>query len=169
MNARGFEITALTLAEVDRVEPLWKAMVAHHRAVVGDEWPVRGEQDAWERRRAEYVDWLSTGEGTMLAALPAGEPESPPLGYAMLLPNRAGATWDLGERVGEIESLSVAPEARGQGVGTALLDAARERFREQGIVFWSVAVVEANAGAVRLYERAGFGPYYRQLLGRIGP
>lgn len=144
-------------------------MVAHHRAVVGGAWPVRDEQGAWERRRAEYVDWLSSGEGTMLAALPAGDPEAAPLGYAMLLPNPVGATWDLGARVGEIESLSVAPAARGRGVGTALLDAARERFRAQGIEFWSVAVVEANEGAVRLYERARFASYYRHLLGRIDP
>ncbi len=157
------------MAEVDRVEFLWKAMVAHHRAVVGDSWPVRDEQGAWERRRAEYVDWLSSGEGRMLAALPTGDPDGAPLGYAVLLPNPVGATWDLGEQVGEIESLSVAPEARGRGVGTALLGAAREHFREQGIEFWSVAVVEANEGAVKLYERAGFGPYYRHLLGRIGP
>ena len=32
---------------------------------------------------------------------------------------------------------------------------------------WAVGVVEANAGAVRLYERAGFRPYYRNLLGRV--
>lgn len=144
-------------------------MVSHHREVLHGAWPVRSEEDAWERRRAQYVDWLSSGEGTMLAALASGEPEGAPLGYAMLMPSAVGATWDLGERVGEVESLSVAAEARGRGVGTALLDAARERFREQGMDFWSVGVVEANAGAVSLYERAGFGPYYRQLLGRIEP
>jgi len=105
----------------------------------------------------------------MLAALPPGERDAVPLGYAVLLPNPVGATWELGDRVGEIESLAVAPEARGKGIGTALLGAARERFREQGIEWWSVAVVEANEGAVKMYERAGFGPYYRQLLGRIRP
>jgi ribosomal protein S18 acetylase RimI-like enzyme len=168
-RAPRFEIAELTVAEIDRVEPLWKAMVAHHRAVVGEAWPVRDAQGAWERRRAEYLDWLSSGAGTMLAALPAGDPGGVPLGYAVLLPSPPGATWELGERVGEIESLAVAPGARGQGVGTALLEAARERFRAQGIEFWSVAVVEANEGAVKLYERAGFGPYYRHLLGRIEP
>lgn len=165
--APEFEITALTLADVDRVEPLWKAMVAHHREVVDGAWPVRDEQGAWERRRAEYVDWLSSGEGTMLAAVPAADEEGPPLGYAMLLPNKAGSTWDLGDRVGEVESLAVAPAARGRGVGTALLDASREHFRGAGIEFWSVAVVEANSSAIGLYERSGFGSYYRHLLGRL--
>jgi ribosomal protein S18 acetylase RimI-like enzyme len=166
-SAPDYEIAELTLAEVDRVEPLWKSMVAHHRGVVAGAFPVRDEEEAWQLRRAEYVDWLSSGEGAMLAAVPNGEPGAAPLGYAVLLPSPAGATWELGDRVGEIESLAVAPEARGIGVGTALLDAARERFRAQGIEWWSVAVVEANEGAVELYERAGFGPYYRHLLGRI--
>ncbi len=161
-----FEIVDLTLAEVDRVESLWKSMVAHHRQIVGDSWPVRDEQAAWELRRADYVEWLA-GDGTMLAAVPREDPAATPLGYAVLLPGAAGATWDLGDQVGEIESLAVAPGARGRGVGAALLEAARERFRAQGIEFWSVAVVEANEGAVRLYERAGFGPYYRHLLGRL--
>lgn len=165
-DAPEFEIVDLTLAEVDRVEPLWKAMVAHHREVVGDSWPVRDEEAAWALRRDDYVEWLA-GDGLMLAAVPRDDPAATPLGYAMLLPGPAGATWDLGDQVGEIESLAVAPEARGHGVGTALVEAARERFRSQGLEFWSVAVVEANEGAVQLYERAGFGSYYRHLLGRL--
>lgn len=167
MEDSRIEIVELTLAEVDRVESLWKSMVSHHREVVDGAFPVRDEEDAWRRRRAEYVDWLSSGEGTMLAAVPKGEPDAAPLGYAVLLPNPVGATWDFGGRVGEVESLAVAPEARGRGIGTALLDAARERFRAQGIEWWSVAVVEANEGAAELYERAGLGPYYRHLLGRL--
>jgi ribosomal protein S18 acetylase RimI-like enzyme len=161
------EIVELTLAEVDRVELLWKSMVAHHREVVAGAFPVRDEEAAWQLRRAEYVDWLSSGDGTMLAAVPAGETGAAPLGYAALMPNPVGPTWDLGGQVGEIESLVVAPEARGRGIGTALIEAARERFRARGLAYWSVAVVEANAGAVELYERAGFNPYYRQLLGRL--
>lgn len=143
-------------------------MVAHHREVVAGAFPVRDEEGAWQLRRAEYVDWISSGDGTMLAAVPRGEPDAPPLGYAVLVPNPVGATWDFGDRVGEVESLAVVPAARGLGVGTALLDAARERFRERGIEWWSIAVVEANEAAGKLYERAGFGPYYRHLLGRIG-
>jgi len=167
--APAFEIVELTLAEVDRVEALWKSMVAHHREVVDGAFPVRDEEGAWQRRRAEYVEWLSSGDGTIIAAVPAADHDGAPLGYAALLPNPVGATWDLGDSVGEVESLVVAPEARGKGIGGALLEAARERFRQQGFEYWSVAVVEANVAAVKLYERAGMGPYYRQLLGRLEP
>jgi ribosomal protein S18 acetylase RimI-like enzyme len=157
----------LTLAEVDRVEALWKSMVGHHREVVDGAFPVRDAEGAWQRRRLEYVEWLSSGEGTILAAVPAADTGSAPLGYAALLPNAVGATWELGDRIGEVESLVVAPTARGEGIGGALLEAAREHFRRQGFEYWSVAVVEANVAAAALYERAGMGPYYRQLLGRV--
>ncbi|MBS1879008.1 MAG: GNAT family N-acetyltransferase [Actinobacteria bacterium] len=113
------------------------------------------------------MDWLGSGEGTMLAAVPAGDPEAALLGYAVLRSHPAGPSWDVGELVGEIETLAVLPAARGRGVGSALLDAGRERFRGEGLEWWSVAVVEANSGAVALYRHAGFEPYYRNLLGRI--
>jgi ribosomal protein S18 acetylase RimI-like enzyme len=164
--ARPFEIVSFTVDEVDRVEALWKEMVEHHREIVGETWPVRDAEEAWQRRRAEYLQWVA-GEGTMLAAVPAGDPAAEPLGYAMLLAEGVGATWDLGERVGEIESLSVAPDARGQGVGRALIEAAREHFAALGFEYWGVAVVEENAGATALYERAGFNPFYRHLRGRV--
>lgn len=160
-------ITALDATEVDRVEPLWKAMVAHHRAVAGEEWPVRPEQEAWEQRRPQYVEWLSSGEGRMLAAVPAADPGAQPAGYALLLTRPAGATWEMGERVGELESLAVAPGQRGEGIGTLLIDACRELLREEGVAYWGVSVVEVNADATRLYERAGFRPYYRSLMTEI--
>jgi len=48
-----------------------------------------------------------------------------------------------------------------------LIDAARDLLRAQGAGYWLVGVVAANAGALRLYERNGFRPYYQELLGRL--
>lgn len=67
-----------------------------------------------------------------------------------------------------MESLVVVSEARGRGIGRRLLSACRDELRCRGIAYWSVAVVEANAGAVRLYEQEGFRGYYRLLLGEVG-
>jgi len=66
--------------------------------------------------------------------------------------------------VGELETLAVAEAARGQGIGTMLIEACQERLRAEGVSHWSVGVVEANEGATKLYERAGFRPFYRDLL-----
>ena len=57
----------------------------------------------------------------------------------------------------------VAPAARGARIGTALLRAAQDEPRRLGCTYWSVSVMEANDGAVQLYERAGFRPWLREL------
>lgn len=155
------------LADVDRVERLWHSMVEHHREVAGAEWPVKTAADAWQVRRVQYVEWLSAGSGWLLLATPADDPGGDAVGYAVVRVDEPGATWALGAAVGELESLAVADRARGAGVGSALMAAGRDILRERGVEYWSVAVVEANADAVRLYERAGFRPYYRNLLGRV--
>ena len=163
----GHYIVELTHEEVDRVEHLFKQLVSFHGDVVEGAWPVRGQEAAWAHRRAQYVEWLSSGEARMLVAVPADEEDAAPVGYATLSVKLSMASWDIGERIGEIETLVVAEEARDEGVGTMLIEACRGRLREEGITHWSVAVVEANADATRLYERVGFRPFYRQLLGEV--
>jgi ribosomal protein S18 acetylase RimI-like enzyme len=60
-----------------------------------------------------------------------------------------------GSFVGYIQTVCAAPEARGTGVGTALVAFAEERiFREHRNVF--ICVSDFNPGARRLYERLGF-------------
>jgi ribosomal protein S18 acetylase RimI-like enzyme len=155
-------------SDLDSVAPLFQDMVEHHRRVAGSQWPVRDAEEAWERRRVEYTEWLARGNAWLLLAQPtfAATP-GVPLGYAFVRVHEPGATWELGEEVGELESLSVAAEARGSGIGTLLIEHARRLLRERGISHWSVGVVEANTAAVRLYEREGFRPYYRNLLARL--
>jgi ribosomal protein S18 acetylase RimI-like enzyme len=167
VSAPAFQIVELGVAEVDRVETLWGEMVAFHGEVTAGEWPVRSAAEAWARRRPQYVEWLTCGEGRMFAAVPAAEAAGEALGYAVVVTEPPGPTWDLGERAGELESLVVAAAARGGGIGTALIERCREVLREAGVEYWTVAVVEVNEGATRLYERAGFGPYYRQMGGRV--
>ncbi|TNC46789.1 GNAT family N-acetyltransferase [Rubellimicrobium rubrum] len=51
----------------------------------------------------------------------------------------------------QVPALQVAPEARGRGIGRALLDHAKSQNRH--LALW---VFEANARAVAFYEREGF-------------
>src|SRR5215207_4460565 len=152
-------VIELDVSEVDRVELLFKQLVAFHRGVAGEDWPVRSEEAAWSHRRAEYFSWLGGGRAQMLAAVPAEDEAGAPLGYAVLSVKSSSASWDVGERIAELETLAVAEEARGRGVGSLLIEACRERLREEGISYWGVAVVEANEDATRLYERVGFRPF----------
>lgn len=163
----GYEVVELGRDEIDRVAPLFKQLVGFHREVVEGTWPVRDEGAAWEIRRRQYEEWLGEGSARMLVAVPAGDRAAAALGYAVLSLKPSMASWDVGERVGELETLAVAEEARGGGIGTLLIEACRERLRAEGVSHWAVGVVEANEGATRLYERAGFRPYYRELLGEV--
>jgi GNAT superfamily N-acetyltransferase len=151
----------LPAGEVDRVEHLWRAMVSHHRDVAAG-WPVRDAADSWRRRRAEYAGWLERERGWLLAAMPAGG--DVPDGYAMVTVHAPGPTFALGEEVGDLESLAVAPEARGAGVGTLLLAEARQLLRSRGVRHWTVSAVDGNVDALRLYSREGFRPFYRTLM-----
>lgn len=162
----GLVVEELTVAEVDRVGDLFKELVEFHGAVVEGAWPVRSGEDAWALRRRQYLEWLGEGSARMLVAVPA-EGGAAPLGYAVLNIKPSMPSWDVGSRVGELETLAVAAAARGQGIGTLLIEACRERLRAEGVSHWSVGVVEANEGATRLYERAGFRPFYRDLMAAV--
>ena len=162
-----YSIVQADAARLDDVGPLFKGMVEHHREVAGDLVPVRAGDEAWRRRRRQYETWLAGGRTWLLLAVPASAPDRSPDGYAVVRLSEPGPTWDLGEAVGELESLAVAGHARGRGLGTALMAAARDLLRAQGAGYWLVSVVAANADAVRLYERSGFRPYYQDLLARL--
>ncbi len=62
----------------------------------------------------------------------------------------------------------VAPEWRGRGVAAALLDEALAWARSRGTRVVHLGVNNANAGAIRLYQRAGFRQIGEPYLMREG-
>jgi ribosomal protein S18 acetylase RimI-like enzyme len=65
-----------------------------------------------------------------------------------------------------LEDLYVHEEARGAGLGRALVDAAVTRARERGCARMELDVNERNEAARRLYESAGFSSQVSSLGGR---
>jgi ribosomal protein S18 acetylase RimI-like enzyme len=74
------------------------------------------------------------------------------------------ATWEVGDRVAEVETMAVLPGERSGGVGTALIEAALAAAEAAGVEAIGVGVVHSNAAAIRFYERAGFRPFYVEML-----
>lgn len=72
-------------------------------------------------------------------------------------------------RIAEIMELAVAPAARGQGVGTELLRAARRLARARGCAQIEVACNQLRADAHRFYGKAGLHNFHykfsQSLLG----
>jgi ribosomal protein S18 acetylase RimI-like enzyme len=151
------------LSRIDELEPLFKAMHEHHRSGGDQVLPFRPGQEAWERRRPHYVSLLESGRGHLLLA----EDDGRAIGYAMVSVGGGQATLATGERVAELETLSVADGARGHGVGGALMDAAYAVMRELGIAEVMLYVLDGNDGALRFYERRGMRPYLHVMLGPV--
>lgn len=56
----------------------------------------------------------------------------------------------------QMDGIFVAPSARGQGVGTKLLDAVKQKARDLDCASVRLDVIDTNPRARRLYEREGF-------------
>ncbi len=143
------------------VEPLWRALYDHHRGIAEGVASVRPFEDTWRQRRGQYQGWL---EGDGEAALLLAEGGGRVVGYAMLTAGPGAATWDLGERVVEVETLSVLPDERGGGVGAALMEASRRWALERGAGSIAVGLAHTNDGGLRFYERQGFAPFYLEMV-----
>jgi hypothetical protein len=85
---QGWVIQRGDRAEIDRLEPLWKALLEHHKNVYGD-LPQRSPDDSWRRRRAEYARWLD-GESSFFFVARRGDAL---LGYVMV--GCAKVRWDV--------------------------------------------------------------------------
>ena len=145
---------------IAELEPLWRALYDAHSAIAQGVAPVRPYEETWRRRRKQYEEWLGGDDTTLLLARRGDRA----VGYAMLTLGPGAATWDIGERVAELETLSVLADERGTGVGAALVEAARKWARERGADSISVGLAHTNDGARRFYEREGFGPFYLDMV-----
>lgn len=105
-----------------------------------------------------WIAELSGQRAGMLLGFPMGArpPESivaPPFdGSDVFAPYKyleAADTW-------YICGVAVVPECRGLGIGTALMQLAREQALARGYDRLSLVVFEENAAAVRLYRRLGY-------------
>ncbi|NYJ02942.1 GNAT superfamily N-acetyltransferase [Nocardioides thalensis] len=148
-------IRVLQASEIDMVEPLWLALDRQHRSI-GPSWATWWEPaTTWKIRRERYRQWLAEPDAFALGAFEGDDL----VGYlvAHFLPG-PDDSWTTGDRIGDVESLAVAPHRRGAGIGSALLTAARERMLELGVRDLWIGVVHGNADALRFYERHGLRP-----------
>jgi ribosomal protein S18 acetylase RimI-like enzyme len=149
---------------LDALKPLWLAVHAAHRTSMPDLAPYVEDAVSWRERRKLYDELLRKPDTLLLLA----HDQHDLVGYGLAHVARAtdtwiGDTWATGERIGEIESLSVAPAHRGRGLGDCLLRALQAHLRAQGIEDLIIGLLPGNRGALRLYERHGYRPTWTYL------
>jgi ribosomal protein S18 acetylase RimI-like enzyme len=143
---------------LDAVEPLWHALKNHHGACTPGI-PIRSDAESWSLRRREYERWLAEPGAFLLIARAGGRA----VAYALVRMQEAGPTWLEPARYAHVQDLAVAPEARGGGLGQALIDRVHD---ETGCDVVELVVLSANASARAFYDRLGFEPYAEILRRR---
>jgi ribosomal protein S18 acetylase RimI-like enzyme len=132
------------VAEPHEAETVARLIVAF-RDHLGRDWPsgnafLAGIEGQIEQPDTEFL-------------LGAAHADAPPAGVAQL--RYRHGLWRAGPDC-HLEDLFVAGEARGAGLGRALVDAAVGRARERGCRRIELDVNEANAGGLAVYRAAGF-------------
>lgn len=159
------EIVEANVDRLDEMDSLWRAMQQHHSEVVGEVGevaPLRGAEDSWRQRRAEFEEWMRAGDAWLLIA----EREGSPVGFAFFRIAASDWSFETDERVGELEALSVEPELRRWGIGSLLMEEVEMRLVAAGVGFIGLTVIAGNEDALRFYERWGMAPSHVRCLGR---
>jgi GNAT superfamily N-acetyltransferase len=145
---KGLRIRDARAGDRDAIEAVTLAAYQQYAAVM---------PALWERYRQNILS-------TLAAARPdsqiVAEEEGRVVGSVLLYPAgtilptprspSVALTWP------EVRLLAVAPAARGQGVGAALMDESVRRARRSGATALTLHTTEMMQAAVRLYERMGF-------------
>ena len=108
------------------------------------------ERMSLERNMAFFAARVETPDGH--ETLIIEDETQTPRGYAL-----TGPCADAdGKGLGEVQAIYLDPDARGQGLGAALLSAAINRLGNAGFIDAVLWVLTANSPARRFYERHGF-------------
>ncbi len=146
---------------IDLLEPLWLHLFDHHRSVGNAGIREIERERSWPRRRRLYEALFAEPDTFVVLAEHSGRA----VGYALChIRQGADDTWDTGDRIGEIETLVLSPDARGDGVGTALMDAAEVELGRRGAATTVTAVLEGNDRAMDFYLRRGMKPTVTYLM-----
>ena len=150
--------------DLDRLEPLWVSVHHRHAESMPELAPYVDDATTWEVRSALYAELLAKPDTVLLLAYAADALVG--YGLAHVMPREetwVADTWTTGPRIGEIESLAVLPEHRGQGLGTELLDRLERELRAQGVTDLVLGLLPGNDAAARLYARRGYRPTWLYL------
>jgi len=143
----GYVIRAAEPGEVQRVIPLYEWLFA----------PPGSVPSAWDERRAA-VALRQAIESHDSAVILAQDDYGELVGFCTVYQDMHSVRF--GYRAW-VEDLAVHPDRRSQGIGKALLDAAKAWARERGAIHLELDSAKARADAHRFYEREN--PSWRSI------
>lgn len=160
----GITISRGTATDIPRLEPLWVAVHHQHASSMPELAPYVSDLETWRERRALYEELFDKPDTFLLLASLGDDL----IGYALvhITPSSEtwiADTWVTGDRIAELESISVLPEHRGAGLGSRLMDECHRQIEALGVRDVIIGLLPGNEGARRLYERHGYRPTWLYL------
>jgi GNAT superfamily N-acetyltransferase len=155
----GVSISFGSATDIGLLRPFWLALHHIHQEADPELAPHVDDETSWSRRRTLYGHCLESPDAFLLLVHRDGSL----IGYALVAVEPDGDvlwsdTWQVGEKVAELETMYLVPEERGQGLGGLLLDTVEAELEARGIPDLAIGAVPGNTGALRFYERRGFRP-----------
>ncbi|HEY4035236.1 MAG TPA: GNAT family N-acetyltransferase [Ktedonobacteraceae bacterium] len=148
------------------LEPFVEALHVHYEMIASPLLgPRRSFEQVWNICRHKYETWLSQKGSFLLFALQKDKP----VGCAIIYLADGSIKWQTAESVAFLELLTVLPQVRNRGIGTALMDALYEELRLSGIGHLTLQVISTNTDAFRFYERFGLVPKLIEMMGTVHP
>ncbi len=146
-----YAITTGVKELLPEIVPLWNDLKKHHVEVAGLFSPVFAMGN-WESRKADlerkaFDDKLKVDLVTRGNEL---------IAYAVSTISEKG--------IGEIDSLCVKEQCRGQGIGKHLIQRALEWMEAEGATSRILQVVDGNDRAMSLYKSLGFSPIMHVMM-----
>jgi ribosomal protein S18 acetylase RimI-like enzyme len=116
--------------------------------------PERGVEVAWQRRRGRWEATLSSPDGVLLVAERDGRVLGALIGEVED-PAEGSDTYAVPTSTAHVHDVAVLPEARGAGVGRALMERFEGLLRERGVQSYGLDVMAGNDAALDFYDKLG--------------
>jgi ribosomal protein S18 acetylase RimI-like enzyme len=163
-----FAVVSVLADSFEDLQPLWRVLYEHHMALtphLRDR--ARPYDQAWKEHERLMEEWLGAEPDSFVLAAQQADRY---VGYAFVRVRPSAlfaVSWSASDPLAELAILAVLPEARGRGIGSALLDAVEARLRELRIEDMVIDVITTNTDAMRLYERRGALPFLTNFVQRV--
>jgi ribosomal protein S18 acetylase RimI-like enzyme len=143
------------LAVVPLLEPLWHSLREYQGALEGVP-PLQDAAASWVIEGDAYSKALRHPDA--FAAVAKDERKNV-VGYAFVkVHSGPDEMWRTGDRIADLETLSVSPVCRGGGIGSLIMDTVLAELSARGIRDFQLGVLAANESAIRFYAKYGLTP-----------
>ena len=113
----------------------------------------RSDHEFWAHYADGFARWHEDGGFACIAVVDGLD-----AGFIFCTEREGLFGYHSSPRIGYVEDIVVAPETRTAGIGRALMEAARSRFRERGYSHFELSSVPGNESARDFYRRLDLEP-----------